>query len=153
MRISSRGHYGLRMMVEMAARHGEGLVRMSVLSEALHTPPGYLHSLLGLLKGAGLVHARAGMKGGYGLARLPGSIRVSDVLHVLEGVPAPVVCVHDRDQCPRSGYCATRSVWCDVADAVEKVLERSTLEDLVARERGRTDRAVPCDPGVATPPA
>jgi Rrf2 family protein len=145
MRISSRGHYGLRMMVEMAAHGGNGLMKMATIAQTFHTPTKYLHNLLGLLKNAGLVRAQAGKGGGYALTRAPADIRVSEILHALEGLPTPVGCVYDGQICPRSDYCAARTIWTRMAEAVEQVLEDSTLADLVALEQGRRDPTIPCD--------
>jgi Rrf2 family transcriptional regulator, cysteine metabolism repressor len=145
MRISTRGHYGLRMMLEMAKHQGEGLVKMSTISESFPTPPKYLHNLLGLLKAGGLVRAQAGKTGGYALTREPSQIRVSEIVNLLEGLPTPVSCVRDGTLCPRSEYCAARTVWCEISEAVEKVLEGVTLADLVAREHDRKHAALPCN--------
>jgi Rrf2 family protein len=133
------------MMLEMAKRQGEGLVKMSTIAESFPTPPKYLHNLLGLLKAGGLVRAQAGKTGGYALTRDPSQITVAEIVNLLEGLPTPVGCVRDGTLCPRSGYCAARTVWCEISEAVEKVLNRSTLADLVARENGRKDPPLPCN--------
>jgi Rrf2 family transcriptional regulator, cysteine metabolism repressor len=137
MRISTRGHYGLRMMVGLAAHYGTGLLKLSDIAKDLGIPPKYLHALLTMLKSAGLLRSQPGTRGGYELARPPAEIRVSEVIHVLEGFPTPVKCVADGACCNRSSYCAAHTVWCDLAKAIEKVLSEITLADLVAREKLR----------------
>jgi Rrf2 family transcriptional regulator, cysteine metabolism repressor len=145
MRVSSRGHYGLRMMVELAKHGGHGLVKMGTIARTFHTPTKYLHNLLGLLKTAGLVRAQAGKGGGYALTRAPGDIKVSEILHALEGLPTPVGCVYDGQICPRSDYCAARTIWTRMTEAVEQVLEGATLAELAALEKDRQDPTLPCD--------
>jgi Rrf2 family cysteine metabolism transcriptional repressor len=122
------------MMVDLGAHYDEGFLQMGAIAEDLGISPKYLRALLIMLKAAGLIRSHSGREGGYALARTPSEIKVSEVMHVLEGFPAPVNCVQDGKVCKRSDYCAARSVWCDISKAIEDVMAATTLQDLVNRE-------------------
>lgn len=135
MRLSTKGRYGLRIMLELALRQGEGPVQVATIARSQDLPPKYVHVLAGGLKGAGLLLAARGPAGGLALARDPGAITVLDVVTALEGPPAAVDCVLDPAPCARSGGCATREVWDELTRAMEDVLRRHTLASLAERQR------------------
>jgi Rrf2 family protein len=130
MKISTRGRYGLRAMLELARGYGKGPMLMSGIAERQELSRKHLHSLLTSLKNAGLVHSYRGPGGGFVLARSPERIRLSEILHALEGPLSLVQCVDDGDTCHRARRCAARSVWQRVSSAIEDVLDRVTLRDL-----------------------
>ena len=131
MRISTKGRYGLRAMFELAQGFGEGPLLMSTIAERQGLSRKHLHALLTTLKTAGLVQSVRGPGGGFVLARAPGQIRLSEVLHALEGPFSLVPCVTDRKSCDRVRRCAARGVWQDLSNAIEEVLDGATLQDLV----------------------
>ena len=132
MRISTRGRYGLRAMLELARRFGDAPVLMGTLAETEGLSRKYLHTLLTVLKSAGLVRSFRGVGGGFILARPPSEIRLDEVLHALEGPLCLVDCVVDKEVCDRSNRCTARRVWQDLIDAIENVLANVTLADLIA---------------------
>ena len=134
MRLSTKGRYGLRIMLELAMRHGEGPVMMSTLAACQGVSRKYLHSLLTSLRAAGLVRSVRGAGGGYVLARSPADIRADEVVEALEGSLAPVECVQDATICDRVDKCAARDVWLELAHAMKRVLSGVNLAELAQRQ-------------------
>ena len=137
MKISTKGRYGLRVMLELALRDGSGPVIMREIADSQGISRKYLHSLLGSLKAAGLVRAIRGSGGGYLLAKPPSNIRASEVLLSLEGPFAPVDCVGDSSICDRVDICVTREIWQEIGEAIERILAGITLEQLAARQNAK----------------
>ncbi len=137
MKVSTKGRYGLRIMVELAVRHGSGPVLVTAIAQSQQLPPKYIHVLLGGLKAAGLITAVRGPNGGLELAREPGRITALDVVEALEGRVAAVDCTLEPGSCGRAGDCVTREVWCDLAAAMEESLRGHTLADLAEKARQR----------------
>ena len=121
-------------MLDLAQSFGSGPVLMNTMARNQELSPKYLHALLIILKSAGLIRSVRGAKGGYTLSRPPSKIKVSEVIHRLEGSLSIVDCVEDKTLCIRSEHCVTRDVWDDLSKAFENVLENLTLEDLVLRK-------------------
>jgi Rrf2 family protein len=121
-------------MFELARGFGQAPVLMSTVAERQGLSRKYLHALLTALKAAGLVRSVRGAGGGFVLTRPPEEIRLSDVLHALEGPLSLVDCVTDKQACDRSNRCPARWVWEELADAIDDVLDNVTLGDLVAPE-------------------
>lgn len=135
MRVSTKGRYGLRVMIELAARSGQGPVVMGDIAKSQGISRKYLHSLLTGLKSAGLVRSIRGAGGGYVLARSPDQMTAGDVVKALEGPFAVVDCVADSSVCERFDGCVTREVWKKVGQAAEKVLSGITIGQLAERQR------------------
>jgi Rrf2 family protein len=130
MRISTRGRYGLRAMVELARHHGAGPILMRAISEQQGIPRKYLHALLTELRQAGLVHSLRGSRGGYSLAHDPSEITARDVVHALEGRLMLVDCGESGTPCGRYETCSTRRLWEDLTRIIEERLASVTLADL-----------------------
>ncbi len=137
MKISTRGRYGTRVLLELALQGGKGPVLLKEIAKRQEIPLLYLEHLIAPLKAAGLVRSTRGAKGGIWLARLPRDIKLSDVIQLLEGSIAPVECVDNPEYCHRSDFCATRDIWWELKEAVNGVLSSVTLEDLVERQRSK----------------
>ena len=135
MKFTAREQYGLRAMVELARRYGDGPVSLSEVARIQGLSQGYLEQVAGGLRRAGLLISRRGAAGGYILAREPAAITVGDVIRVLEGEIVPMTCVASEDicapPCTRKGQCVTRDVWLTVRMQLEKTLDNTTLADLV----------------------
>jgi Rrf2 family protein len=95
----------------------------------------YLEHLITPLISSGIIRSTRGAKGGVWLARTPSEVRLTEVIRLLEGSMAPVECVDDPKFCPRYESCVTREVWTDLKKAITGVLDATTLEDLVARQK------------------
>lgn len=133
MKLSTRGRYGLRAMLELSLSFDKGYVLIKTIAENQEISLKYLHALLTTLKSAGLVHSLRGRGGGYSLTRPPSEIRLSEVVRVLEGSLSLVECVEDKSLCKRAQHCVTRDVWCDLGETIENMLSSLTLDDLIGR--------------------
>jgi len=134
-RLSTRGEYGLRAMVGLAAGYGSGPMTLSELAQRERVSSTYLEQLLGVLRRQGLVESTRGAHGGYELALRPQDISVGDVVRALEGPIALFSCVSEEaaeGSCGRAGSCLTRSLWLKVRDSIAEVLDSTSLADLVA---------------------
>ena len=135
MKLSTRGRYGVRALLELSMHLGEGPVSLKDIARNQEISLQYLEHLITPLLAGGLIKSTRGAKGGISLAKAPGDIRLADIIQLLEGSTAPVDCVDKPDLCNRSGTCATRDIWTDVKDAINDVLETITLEDLLKRQK------------------
>lgn len=131
MKISTRGRYGLRAMLELATSFGRGPLVVTELAGQQGLSRKYLHTLLASLKKAGLVEAIRGPGGGFVLSRSPAEIRLSEVLRAVEGPFALVDCVDNANGCERSNGCVARGVWSELSSAIEQMLGGITLADLI----------------------
>ena len=138
MRVSSKAHYGLRMMTELARAYGEGPLSLTEVARTERLPLAYLEQLAGPLRRAGLVGATRGAHGGYSLTRTPREITVLEIVTCVEGEVAPVECVaqgYEPGACVREADCASRSLWWRLKRSIDSVLEATTLADLLADHR------------------
>jgi len=141
MKLSTKGRYGTRAMLDLARHYGEGAILARDIAARQHISERYLEHLLIALKAGGLVRSLRGAHGGFTLAMPPSEIRVSDIVRALEGSVAPVDCVDDSALCPRSETCVTRDVWVDMKRAINSILDSTTLQDLLQRQ-AQKDMAV-----------
>lgn len=133
-RFSTRGEYGLRMMMDLARHYGAGPESLAEVAKHEALPPAYLEQLVGGLRRAGLVNSRHGAHGGYELARPPVHISVGEVMRVLEGPISPMVCATEGESeisCDRQTFCSANVVWERVRDSVAQALDSLTLADLI----------------------
>jgi len=136
-RISTKGEYGIRAMMELACRYGDGYVRSAKIAGARAIPENYLYQLLITLRKAGLIRSRRGPKGGHMLSRPPGRINLAEVIVALEGPLAPASCADDgaHPECRFFVGCPVRQVWERITVATRDILEATSLETLVADEK------------------
>ncbi|KIL75416.1 cysteine metabolism transcriptional regulator CymR [Bacillus badius] len=134
MRISTKGRYGLTIMIELAKRHGEGPTSLRVIAGAHNLSEHYLEQLIAPLRNSGLVRSIRGAYGGYVLGREPETITAGDIIRVLEGPISLVEGIEDEEP-------AKRELWIRISDAIKGVLENTTLEDLANHtdEHGQSD--------------
>lgn len=135
MRLSTAVRYGARAMTHLASAHPDRAVSVREVAEQQRISPKYLEQILNPLRAAGLIQAVRGKQGGYVLARPPQSITLKDIYEILVGSLAPVACVDCPDSCAMCDVCPTRDTWVEVKLAVEKVLDSTTIRDLVERKR------------------
>jgi Rrf2 family transcriptional regulator, cysteine metabolism repressor len=134
MRVSSKAHYGLRMMTEFAKGYERGPLSIAEVARTEHLPVAYLEQLAAQLRRGGLVDSTRGVHGGYSLSRSPEQISVLDVVRVVEGEVSPVECVaHDyvSGTCIREGECASRGLWQRLKKSIDTVLSQTTLAELI----------------------
>jgi len=140
MKVSTRGEYGVRAMVSLAKRFGQGPMSITAMAKDSSVPYAYLEQLIVPLRKAGLVESKRGARGGYCLTRPPDLVRVGEVYRVMEGPVAPMDCVSEdpADQtCPLIDGCQTRPVWLKVRDSIIDALDSMTLADLIREDQGR----------------
>ena len=136
MRISSKGDYGLRALIELAHHFGEAKpVQSGEIAFRQKIPESYLEQLLTVLRRSGFIRSVRGPQGGHALVREPSSLRVTEVIEALEGSISPADCVDDDSACARSGGCAQSEMWRDVREAILGVLDNTTVGDLAQRDR------------------
>jgi Rrf2 family cysteine metabolism transcriptional repressor len=124
MKISTKGRYGLTIMIELAKKHGEGPTSLKSIAQANDLSEHYLEQLIAPLRNAGLVKSIRGAYGGYILTDIPSKITAGDVIRVLEGPITPVEGIEGEEP-------AKRELWIRIRDAIKDVLDNTTLEDLV----------------------
>ena len=135
MKVSTKGDYGVRALVELAHRYGQGPVQSAAIASRQEIPETYLDQLLTTLRRAGFIRSVRGPQGGHALISEPHEVRMSDVMVVLEGSLAPIACVDDPDACTKEGGCVQREVWERVRDATQEILDSVTIADLAEKER------------------
>lgn len=123
MKISTKGRYGLTIMIELAKRHGDGPIPLRQIAAEKELSEAYLEQLVSPLRNAGLVKSVRGAYGGYMLANEPAEITAADVIRVLEGPIQPVEGI-ENEEAPQ------RELWLRIRDAVKNVLDTTTLDDL-----------------------
>ena len=135
MKLSTRGRYGLRALLDLAVHQGEGMVLLKDVARRQEFSLPYLEHLITPLIAGGLVKSTRGARGGVLLVKPPAEVKLTEVVQLLEGSIAPVDCVNDPRVCSRSASCVTRDVWIQIKDAIIQVLDSTTLQDLVERQR------------------
>ncbi len=134
MKLSAKEQYGLRAMIELGRRYGDGPVSLSDVAEAQGVSLGYLEQITPLLREANLVESTRGARGGYQLRRPPREITVGDVVRALEeGYIMPLKCIpgtEEEESCSRTEVCAAREVWRRMHEGIVEVLDSTTLDDL-----------------------
>ncbi len=145
--FSTKGEYGVRLMVQLGRHYGAGPASLAEIAAAEDLPRAYLEQLAMALRDAGLVTSTRGAHGGYEIARPPAEIRMSDVLRALEGPIAPMICATDAPDhastCDRTSSCTVNFLWVRVRDAISGALEGMTLADLVPLRAGLLDLQAP----------
>ena len=135
MKLSTRGRYGTRALLELALHQGEGPVLLKDIAQRQEIPLKYLEHLITPLIAGGMVRSTRGARGGVSLAKPPEEIKLSEVIQLLEGSIAPVECVNNPGICTRSELCVTRDIWSELKKAMNGILESTTLQDLVERQK------------------
>lgn len=138
MKLSTKGRYGMRAMLALARRYGEGPIPLKEVAEIESLSEAYLEQLVSELRKAGLVRSVRGAQGGYLLARKPSSITAGDIIRVLEGPIGPVHCVVElpgADICNCAESCVERLLWQRLRDSMAQVLDSISLADLMAEEK------------------
>lgn len=148
--FSTRGEYGVRLMVELARHHGSGPISLADIADHEALPRPYLEQLVVSLREAGLVTSTRGAHGGYELTRQPDEIRMGEVLRALEGPIAPMVCASEDPThaalCERTGFCTVNHLWLTVRKAISGALDSITLADLAVPRPQHPFHAIPLQP-------
>jgi Rrf2 family protein len=137
MKLSKRGEYGLRAMMDLADSSSDHVVPIKDIAERQHIPAKYLEQILLTLKNAGLLNSKMGLNGGYYLAAPPESISLGQIVRVLDGPLAPIRCVsqmaYEPCGCPDEERCGLRLIMLDVRNAIADILDHTSLADITER--------------------
>ena len=133
MKLSTKGRYGVRLMLDLALHAGQGPVLLKDIAARQEISEKYLWQLVPPLKNAGFVSTKRGMHGGYALNKDPAKISIKDIVDVLEGPISLVGCTNNKEFCKRMDKCFTRDIWCEITHKVSDIFAAYTLADLVER--------------------
>lgn len=133
MKLSTKGRYGLRAMIDLAIHSKDNMVTLKSISTRQEISENYLERLIAKLKKAGYVESTRGAQGGYALMGSPEEISVGDILRALEGDLNPVDCTltNEDKKCSESDYCVTKFVWKRISDSINDVVNGISLQDMV----------------------
>ena len=131
MKLSTKGRYGTRALLDLALRYGEGPIPLKDIAQRQRIPLPYLERLISPLKAAGIIKSSRGARGGIWLVKPPQEVRLNEMTSLLEGSVAPVECVNNAKTCSHSDLCIARAIWGEMKKAMNGVLESTSLQDLV----------------------
>lgn len=135
MKISTKGRYALRVMIDLAIHRKEGLIPLHEIAARQDITVKYLEQIISLLSRAGFLQSVRGKSGGYRLVRAPEDYTVGEILRATEGKLAPAVCVElGPELCERGGNCPARAFWTEFYDIVNNFMDQKTLRDLLPTE-------------------
>jgi len=143
MKLSTKTRYGTRAMVDIGEHHGEGPVSLRELAERQGVSMKYMEQIVPSLKASGLVRSARGAQGGYVLAKEPHKISLHDIVHALVGSWSLVDCLDDDNLCDRAQECVTYEIWNDIQTAIYKILDSTTLADMIHRHRRKMKACPP----------
>jgi Rrf2 family protein len=137
MKLSTKGRYGLRALVDLALQSGPDVVSISSIAQRQGISERYLEQLMAKLKKSGIITSIRGAQGGYVLAKNPEEITIGDILRSLEGDLNPVDCpeVMETGKCSGSGQCAAKMVWKKINDVINQTVNSIKLSDLLEEQR------------------
>lgn len=131
MKISTKGRYALRLMIDLAL-HNNSYVALKDVAARQGISKKYLEQIVPLLSRSGMLHTSRGFQGGYKLARSPSSYTIGDILRITEGSLAPVSCLDNEiNLCDKQNSCPTLYMWQGLYDVINKYLDSITLQDLI----------------------
>lgn len=137
MKLSTKGRYGLRAMLELALRDSREPTMGRDIASAQAIPEDYLEQVLITLRKADLVRSIRGANGGYVLARPAEQITTLEIVEAMEGTLLPLECLYKPEVCERSSFCAANELWGEAAEAFRDVLRQTTLALLRDRQRAK----------------
>ncbi len=138
MKLTKRGEYGLKALLDLASRADpQAATQIKDIAKRQQIPVKFLEQILLTLKNAGILRSRAGLGGGYYLAKEPGDITLGQVVRLLDGPLAPISCVsqlaYERCVCEDEETCGLRLAMLDVRNAIAEILDQTTLAEVAAR--------------------
>lgn len=142
MKISTKGRYAVRVMMDIAEHDGKnGFVKANQISERQGISVKYLEQIIAILNKAGYINSVRGAQGGYSLAEPAEHYTVGMILRLTEGSLFPVACMDDEvNSCSRCNSCEPLEVWKQISDAINNVVDNVTIADLLHKKEGRENR-------------
>lgn len=138
MKISTKGRYALRMLIDLAEHEGDGFIALKDIAERQNISKKYLEQIVPILSRSGILRTNRGSQGGYALAKEPEHVTVGEILRLTEGSLSPVACLDgDPAQCTRSADCPTLPVWQGLNRVINEYLDGITLRSILDSQRER----------------
>ncbi|MEI7879611.1 MAG: Rrf2 family transcriptional regulator [bacterium] len=134
MKISTKGRYGLRILLDLVIHQNKGPVNLGDISQRQGISEKYLWQVINLAKASGLIISTRGPKGGYMVAKPADQITILEIITALEGPIILVDCLDKAESCERNASCVTRDVWAQIEGAMKKAMSNITLQDLVEKQ-------------------
>ena len=136
MKISTKGRYALRVLVDLAEHQGSGFAALKDIAKRQGISKKYLEQIVPVLNNGGLLRTNRGFQGGYALSRTPDKYTVGEILRLTEGSLAPVDCAgQDEIECARSDECAVLFVWQGLYKVINEYLDSVTLQDILDKKQ------------------
>ncbi|MDP2917793.1 MAG: Rrf2 family transcriptional regulator [Dehalococcoidia bacterium] len=139
MKLSTRARYGTRALLDLALYGSAEPVPLRAIAKRQQISLTYLEHVVTPLITSGILRSVRGSRGGVALARPAQEIKLLEVIHLLEGSTSPVECISDPSVCSHSRKCVTRDLWAELQEAMDHILEATTLADLVERQRKKDE--------------
>ena len=140
MKISTKGRYALRLMLDLASNDSGTPIRLKDVAKRQGISEKYLEQIISILNKAGFVKSVRGPQGGYSLSRTPADYTVGMILRLTEGSLCPVDCAAEENgSCDREDTCVTRMLWKKLDDAIRSVVDHVSLEELLSWQNARAD--------------
>ncbi|GJQ22327.1 MAG: Rrf2 family transcriptional regulator [Planctomycetia bacterium] len=142
MKLSKKSDYALRAIIYLSMHYNKGAIQIREISANEKIPQKFLENILLVLRKAGILNSKIGLKGGYELARSPDLITLGEVIRALDGAIAPVDCVSkiSYKPCSEEVTCVIRGVMLDIRNAITDVLDRMTFADMCSRVRDSMEK-------------
>ncbi len=138
MKISTKGRYALRLMLDLAENQKDGYVALKDIADRQDISKKYLEQIVPMLNKSGVLRTSRGFQGGYMLAKAPDKYTVGDILRITEGSLAPVACLdYEPNTCEKCETCATLPVWQGLYKTITDYLDSITLQDIMDSDRAR----------------
>ena len=136
MRISTKGRYALRLMLDLAVNDDGRYIKVKEIAARQGISDKYLEQIVAILNKTDILQTNRGFQGGYKLAKPPAHYTVGSILRLTEGSLSPVACLdHDPASCPRHSACATLPVWQGLEKVINEYLDAITLQDILDEQR------------------
>ncbi len=137
MKISTKGRYAVRMLLDLAEHQNSGYIALKEIAERQGISKKYLEQIVPMLNKSDILKTNRGYQGGYRLSQTPDKYTIGDILRITEGSIAPVACVENPSDCERSGECSTLALWEGLYKVICEYLDNITLQDLIEQNKER----------------
>lgn len=138
MKISTKGRYALRMLLDLAEHENSGYIALKDIAQRQNISKKYLEQIVPVLNKSNMLLTNRGFQGGYKLAKAPSAYTVGQILRLTEGTLAPVACLdHEPIECERCNECVTLPIWQGLNRVIQEYLDSITLQDILDQERDR----------------
>lgn len=136
MKISTKGRYALRMLIDLAEHSGDGFIALKDTAERQGISKKYLEQIVPILNRSDILQTNRGFQGGYKLAQSPSKYTIGTILRLTEGSLAPVACLDQNPiQCERSSECVTLPIWQGLNKVINDYLDNITLQDILDQQK------------------